>query len=394
VAAAAFDGKAVKTATHEIPFARPEFDEAEARAVADVLASGWVSQGPRVAQFEELFAQRVGARYAVATSSCTTALHLALVVAGIGPGDEVICPSYSFIATANSVLYAGATPVFAEIEPDTWNIDPVDVERRITRRTRAVMPVHQVGLAADLDRLEPLAARGITIIEDAACAIGSTYRGRPVGSHGHLACFSFHPRKTISTGEGGMLTTDDADVAERVRRLRSHAASVSALSRHQTKGVVFEEYNELGFNYRMSDLQAAVGVEQLQKLDRLLARRRALADRYDAAFGALSDVAKIPARPSYAGHAYQSYGLRLTQDCHCERDDLLRKLVDLGISCRRGIPPVHLEPLYVSRYGSISLPVTEEVAERSIFLPIFAALSDADQSRVIDAVSRIATGQP
>jgi len=380
----------VNAVEHEIPFSRPEFDEAEARAVAEVLASGWVTQGPKVAQFEELFAERVGARHAVATTSCTTALHLALVVAGIGPGDEVICPSYSFIATANAILYAGATPIFADIEPDTWNIDPRDVEKRVTPRTKAVLPVHQVGLAADLDGLKRFAGRGFTIIEDAACAIGSTHHGRPVGASGNIACFSFHPRKTISTGEGGMLTTDDGDIAERARQLRSHAASVSALSRHQAKGVVFEEYRELGFNYRMSDLQAAVGVEQLKKLDGLLARRRAIAERYNHAFGSLHE-AVIPASPTYASHAYQSYGICLTPAFGGSRDDALRALVALGVSCRRGIPPIHLEPLYANRFGPMSLPVTERVAARTIFLPIYASLSDADQHRVIDAVVSLVT---
>ena len=380
----------MKSTLHEIPFAKPEFDAAEARAVAEVLASGWVSQGPVVARFESLFAERVGARHAVATSSCTTALHLGLLLAGVGPGDEVICPSYSFIATANAVLYAGATPVFADIQRDTWNIDPADALRRITPRTRAILPVHQVGLAADLEPLRAAAARGIAIVEDAACAIGSTYLGRPIGSHGHIACFSFHPRKTVCTGEGGMVTTDDADLAEQARRLRSHGASVSAHSRHAAKGVVFEEYRELGFNYRLSDVHAAIGVAQLSKLDALLARRRAVAERYDAAFAPLRELA-LPARPPYAGHAYQSYGVVLTRECRHERDAVLRALVDAGISCRRGIPPIHLEPLYVDRFGAISLPATEEVASRSIFLPMYASLPEPDQRRVIEAVAGIAT---
>ncbi len=374
----------------EIPFSRPDFDDAEARAVAEVLASGWVSQGPRVARFEELFAARVGARYGVATTSCTTALHLALLLAGVGPGDEVICPSYSFIATANAVLYAGATPVFAEIDADTWNIDPADTLARVTLRTRAVLVVHQVGLAADLDRFEPLKARGIAVVEDAACEIGSTYRGRPIGAHGNLACFSFHPRKTISTGEGGLLATDDPALAERARALRSHSASVSAHARHEARGLVYEEYRELGFNYRMTDLQAAIGIEQLQKLDRLLARRLAIARRYDDAFGPLAHL-QIPGKPAYAAHAYQSYGIRLRPGCPVIRDAMLRALVDLGISCRRGIPPIHLEPLYKDRFGAASLPVTEDVAARSMFLPIFSSLPDADQSRIIDAVTGIVT---
>jgi len=369
----------------EIPFSRPEFDDAEAKAVAEVLASGWVSQGPQVERFETLFAERVGARFGVATTSCTTALHLALILARVGPGDEVICPSYSFIATANAVLYAGATPVFADIEPDTWNIDPADALQRVTPRTKAIIPVHQVGLAADLDRLTPLASRGIAVIEDAACAIGSTYRGRPVGSFGNTACFSFHPRKTISLGEGGLIATDDAAAAERARRLRSHAASISAHARHEAKGVVYEEYRELGYNYRMTDVQAAIGIAQLSKLDRLLARRKAIAARYDAAFAPLPAL-RVPARPAYADHAYQSYAIRLLPACRVNRDDMLRELVEQGVSCRRGIPPMHLEPLYRERYGTLSLPVTEEVAARSVFLPIFGSLSDADQDRIIHAV--------
>ena len=379
----------MSVAVHQVPFARPEFGDDEARAVAEVLRSGWASQGPAVARFEELFAQMAGTRHAVAVSSCTTALHLALILAGVEPGDEVICPSYSFIATANAALYIGAIPIFADIEPDTWNIDPQDALRRISPRTKAIVPVHQVGLAADLDRLAPLPP-GVTIVEDAACAIGSTYRGRPVGSHGHIACFSFHPRKTLSTGEGGMITTDDTEIADRARRLRSHGASVSAWSRNASNGVVFEEYRELGFNYRMSDIQAAIGVAQVPKVPRLLALRRAAAARYDAAFRGLREL-QVPARPAYADHAFQSYGIRLTSECRRDRDSVLRALVERGISCRRGIPPIHLEPLYRDRFGPISLPVTEEVASRSLFIPLYASLSESDQTRVIDAVREIVT---
>jgi perosamine synthetase len=376
-----------RTTVREIPFSRPEFDQAEARAVADVLASGWVSQGPKVAEFERRFAALVGAREGVATTSCTTALHLALVVAGVGPGDEVICPSYSFVATANAVLYAGARPVFADIETDTWNIDPADAAARITPKTKAILAVHQVGLAADLDRLAALETCGLRLIEDAACAIGSTYNGRPIGSHGRLACFSFHPRKTISVGEGGMVTTDDPALAERARRLRSHAASVSDHVRHQARGLVYEEYRELGYNYRMTDLQAAIGLEQLGKLDRFLARRRAIARLYDEAFAPLPEV-QIPAHPPYAEHAYQSYAIKLTPTCGRARDEVMRDLIEHGISCRRGIPPIHLEPLYVERNGRVSLPVTEAVAAQSIFIPIFAGLTSDDQARVIDGVTR------
>lgn len=369
----------------DVPLSRPEFDEAEARAVAEVLASGWVSQGPKVAEFERLFAQRVGAAHGVATTSCTTALHLALLASGIGEGDEVICPSYSFVATANAILYAGATPVFADIQPDTWNMDPADALARMTPRTKAILAVHQVGLAADLDALAPAGARGVAIIEDAACAIGASYRGRPIGSHGHVSCFSFHPRKTISMGEGGMLMTDDPAIAERARRLRAHGASVSDHVRHQAKGLVYEEYRELGYNYRMTDLQAAIGLAQLPKLDRFLARRRAVAARYDAAFAGVRQL-QLPARPAYADHAFQSYAVMLTEVCPLDRDQVLRELAARGISCRRGIPPIHLEPLYRHRPGVTPLPVTERVAARSVFIPMFSGIIDADQQRVIDAV--------
>ena len=373
-----------------IPLSSPWLDERETELVSEVLGSGRLSLGPTIDRFEEAFAEAVGAPYAAAVSSGTAGLHLLCIAAGVAPGDEVVTSPYSFVASANCALYEGATPVFADIERDTWNIDPQDACGRVSPRTKAVVPVHQVGLAADLDGLAPLRAKGMSIVEDAACGLGSTYKGRPIGSHGNLACFSFHPRKSISTGEGGMITTDDPEVAERARRLRSHGASVSALSRHEARGLVFEEYAELGFNYRMSDVQAAIGVAQLPKLDGLLARRRAIADRYDRTFRSLPEVQR-PSRPGYAGHAFQSYGLVLTPACRHERDAVLRALIEAGISCRRGIPPIHLEPLYQDRYGVTSLPVTEEVASRALFLPMYASLTEADQDRVVDAVARILT---
>ena len=372
----------------EIPFSRPEYDDAEARAVAAVLATGWVSQGPKVAEFECRFATLVGARVAVATSSCTTALHLALIVAGVGPGDEVICPSYTFIATSNAVLYAQATPVFADIDRDTWNMDPEDVARRITPRTKAVIVVHQFGLPAPMAAYDQMARKGVAIIEDAACVVGGTYDGRPVGSRGFTACFSFHPRKTISTGEGGMLTTDDPDLAERARQLRSFSASVSDRARHEARGIVFEEYRELGYNYRLTDIQAAVGIEQLAKLDRLLAARRRIAARYDDAFSKIPGV-RVPATPAGVTHTYQTYGIRLPGRTAADRDALIRALVERGVSCRRGIAPVHLEPLYVARFGPNTLAASEEVSDTSLLLPMFASLSDTDQTRVISAVTEL-----
>jgi len=375
-----------------IPLSRPEFGDEEERAVAAVLKTGWVVQGPKVAEFESVVSSRLGAAFGVATTSCTTALHVAFVASGIGAGDEVLCPSYSFIASANAIAHAGATPVFVDIQNDTWNLDPEDVARRVTSKTKAVLAVHQVGLAADLDRLRASIPDRVAIIEDAACAIGSLYRGRPIGSHGNIACLSFHPRKTISLGEGGMLLTNDAAVANHARTLRSHGASVSDLDRHRAKGLVYEQYCELGYNYRMTDIQAAIGVEQMKRLDDLLARRRAVAARYNTAFCKVEQI-QIPAQPSYAQHSYQSYAIRLRAGCHAGRDDVMRALIDAGVTCRRGIPPIHLEPLYRRRAAAddVSLPVTEAVAAESIFLPMYASLDESDQARVIDSVLRAVT---
>ena len=265
-----------------IPIARPSFGPAEEKAVLEVLRSGWVSQGPRVAEFERKFAEYVGAAHAVAVSSCTTALHLAFLAAGIKPGDEVLCPSLSFIATANAIVHAGAAPIFVDIDRSTYNMDPSCIERSITPRTRAILVVHQIGLPSPLSEICNIAAsHGLMVIEDAACAIGSAYKGRSIGSpHGSMACFSFHPRKILTTGEGGMITTADEKIAARLRKLRQHAMNVSDLTRHSSSQVVTESYDEVGYNYRMTDIQAAIGLVQLERLDDMLARRRQLASRY------------------------------------------------------------------------------------------------------------------
>jgi len=272
-----------------VPVARPSFGVAEERAVVEVLRSGWVSQGPRVAEFERHFAEYVGAREAIAVSSCTTALHLALIVSGVRPGDEVLCPSLSFVATANAIVYAGAKPVFVDIDPFTFNIDPNRVESSITPRTKAILVVHQIGLPCALREISEIASRhGLIVVEDAACAIGSEYEDKRIGSpYSSMACFSFHPRKILTTGEGGMITTADSGVAARMRKLRQHAMNVSDLARHGATQVVFESYDEVGYNYRMTDLQAGIGLVQLERLPEMLARRRMLALRYSERLSAI-----------------------------------------------------------------------------------------------------------
>jgi perosamine synthetase len=374
---------------NEIPITRPHLTGEEGAAVAAAIASGWVSQGPRVREFEEAFAARVGAAAAVATTSCTTALALALHVSGVGPGDEVIVPSLSFIATANAVWHCGAQPVFADIDPRTYNLDAAAAERAITPRTKAIMPVHQVGLPADMDAFFELGERhGVTIVEDAACAIGAEYKGRPIGSLASLACFSLHPRKVITTGEGGMITVQDPVVAERLRRLRGHGMDTSDLARHTATDVVIESYPERGFNYRMTDMQAALGLCQLGELDWILERRRALAERYTEALEQIPYL-QAPYEPSYARRTWQSYCVRLTPTAPIARNELMRSLLRDGIATRRGVMASHEEASYgggaqLRLYPA--LPHTEAATRETMMLPLFPDLTDEQQDYVIDRI--------
>ncbi len=369
----------------EIPFARPYLVGRESEAVAEVIASGWLSQGPRVREFEQAFARRVGALDAVATTSCTTALALALHVLGVGPGDEVIVPSLSFIATANAVWHCGARPVFADIDPRTYNLDPAAAARAITPRTRAIMPVHQVGLPADMDGfMELRELHGVEIVEDAACAIGATYKRRPIGSLGNLACFSLHPRKVITTGEGGMVAVHDPQVADRLRRLRAHGMDMSDLARHTARDVLFESYPERGFNYRMTDMQAAIGLCQLEALDVILEKRRRVAERYT---DALSEIPGLepPFEPGYAVRTWQSYAVRVTAGASIDRTELMRRLLADGIPTRRGVMAIHHEASYPQPAGP--LPHTDAAARETLMLPIFPDLSVDQQDYVIDRVA-------
>src|SRR5713226_6036196 len=369
-----------------VPITKPALGEEEARAPFESIRSGWVTQGPKVAEFEKAVAAYVGATHGIATTSCTTGLHLALATAGVGPGDEVIVPSFTFIASANAILYTGATVVFADIDPRTYNIDPNDIEHRITKRTKAIMPVDQIGMTADMDAINAIAkTHGVDVVEDAAPTIGSSYKGRKTGSNAHQTVFSFHPRKVITTGEGGMITTDDDTLADRARKLRAHGMTVSDLDRHNADRVIIEEYNELGFNYRMTDIQASIGLVQLRRLDELLRIRRAKAARYNTELAEVKGI-EVPFVPSYASHTYQSYCLRLTKDCRLDREDLMTNLLRRGIATRRGVMASHLEKTYTSRYGTVSLPVTEEATRSTMLIPLFATLTDEEQSWVIKSL--------
>ncbi len=367
-----------------IPITRPWVGEEEVAAAAAVIRSGWLAQGARVAQFEQAIAGYVGAQHGIAVSNGTAALHLALKAAGVGPGDEVICPSFTFIATANAIVHAGAMPVFVEIDPRTYNIDASNVERFVTRRTRAIVPVDQVGLAADLRGVRAVArTRRLAIVEDAAPALGATYEEERVGSRSELTCFSFHPRKSITTGEGGMMTTDDPEVAARLRRLRSHGASTSDFARHTSEEVEFETYDELGFNYRMTDIQAAIGCAQITKLETILAARTSVAERYSAMLGS-DERLGLPYVPPGCVHTYQSYCIRLPSEV--VRAVVMSELASRGIATRRGVMAIHLEPLYRRWFPDCSLPVTESAARETMLLPLYAGMSISDQDSVVEAL--------
>ena len=374
-----------------IPIARPVLGEREAEAARRAILSGWVTQGPEVAAFEQEFAAAVGAPHGCAVSSCTTALHLALLAAGVQPGDEVVTVSHSFIATANAVRYCGAVPVFVDVELDTFNIDPALVEAALSPRTRALLLVHQLGMPSDLTRVLALArARSIPVIEDAACAIGSEIEwdgawqriGRP---HGDLACFSFHPRKLLSTGDGGMIVTASAGTDARLRLLRQHGMNVPDTVRHASAQVVFEAYPIVGFNYRMTDIQAAIGREQLRRLPEIVERRRTLAARYHAALAGHPRIV-VPHEPAWARSNWQSYAVRLRD---ADQRTVMQRMLDDGVATRRGVMNAHLEAAYPPGTWRAAGPLTrsEEAQATAIVLPLFHQMTDDEQERVVTSLT-------
>ncbi|MEO6702926.1 MAG: DegT/DnrJ/EryC1/StrS family aminotransferase [Jatrophihabitantaceae bacterium] len=368
-----------------IPITRLALGDAEAEASAAVVRSGWLMNGPRTEEFERKVADYVGAKHAIAVSSATTGLHLGLLGAGVKAGDEVICPSYSFIATANAMRYIGAIPVFVDIDPRTYNIDLAALEAAITDKTTAIMPVSQIGLPADLLPIVELAAKhGLKVIEDAAPSLGASIQGKRLGSISDFTIFSFDARKILTTGEGGMVTTDDTEAATRIRMLRAHAASVSTADRDRANKIILETYPEVGFNYKMTDIQGAIGSIQMDKIDQIIAERRRLAARYAELLDG-EDRVELPYEPEGFQHVYQSYSIRL----HTDRSqvEVMHSMMELGVATRR-IFDIHKQEAFADLGEVPSLPVTERAAAEAILLPMFVGLTDSEQDDVVAALAK------
>lgn len=383
---------------YKIPITKPFFDVEEEQAILEPLRTGWVVQGPKVAEFERLFAEYTGAKHAIATTSCTTALHLSLLAADIGPGDEVIVPAFTWIATANVVEYVGARPVFCDIDLATYNIDVNQIESKITSKTRAILPVHLFGLCADMEPIMGVAERyRLEVIEDAACALGARYRGQHAGRFGLAGCFSFHPRKAITTGEGGMIVTDRDEVARYCQTLRDHGASVSDLVRHEGKqGFLLTEFNLLGYNYRMTDLQGALGVAQMSKLPQILEKRMERARCYDRLLEEANTLL-LPYCPDGCIHGYQTYvclfqpeapTLDTLDELHEQRNAFMETLEESGVTTRQGTHAVHALGYYREKYGLEETDFPQAwIADRlSLSLPLYAQMTDEEQDYVVESL--------
>jgi dTDP-4-amino-4,6-dideoxygalactose transaminase len=375
-----------------IQISQPSTDEEEWQATREPLLSGWLTQGPKVAQFEAAFAARHAVRHALATSSCTTGLHLILAAMGIGPGDEVIVPAFTWVATANVVLYCGATPVLADVERHSYNLDPVDVARKLSPRTRAVIAVHLFGLCADMQALRAVLPAQLPIIEDAACAAGASYRGRCAGGLGLAAAFSFHPRKSITTGEGGMVTTEDAQLARTADMLRNHGAEISEEQRHQgPRPYLLAEFNLLGFNYRMTDLQGAVGLAQLAKLDRFVAERDRWARWYVQELASIPWL-RMPCLPQNGTHAWQAFVTYVDpQRAPRPRNAIMEELQVAGISTRPGTHAVHMLGYYRRRFAlqPADFPAARDCDAQTMAIPLHNRMSEDDYRHVVATLKGI-----
>lgn len=374
-----------------IPISLPHTGEDEWQAAREPIMSGWLTAGPKVREFEKIFAERHGVKHAMAVTSATTALHLALVALGVKEGDEVIVPAFTWISTANVVLYCNARVVFVDVDRATFNLDVNDLKRKITARTKAIIPVHLFGLCADMDAIKAVAG-DIPLIEDGACAAGAGYKGRPAGSLGTLGCFSFHPRKSVTTGEGGMVTTNDDRLAEYVSNLRNHGASVSEEQRHHgPKPYILPEFNMLGYNYRMTDLQAAVGIVQLKKLDLFIDERARWAKFYDENLAGI-DWIRTPLVGADYKHGWQSYVVYIDETkSPLTRNQIMEKLQDLGVSTRPGTHAPHMLNFYAEKYGIKpgDFPGARDCNDYSMSIPLFNKMTGEDYEYVVACLKSI-----
>jgi len=370
---------------------QPSFDETEIVLLRECLNSKWVTQGPMTERFEKLVAARHGIKHALACTSCTAALHLATLALRLGPGDEVIVPAFTWVTSAHCAEYVAAKPIFVDIDLSTFNIDPDALEVAITPRTKAIIAVHLFGLAAPMNEIKAIAEpRGIAVIEDAACAIGTTYKGKPVGSIGDIGCFSFHPRKAVTTGEGGAVTTDRDDLAQLVRSQRNHGATGVPDPSIEPHGPwTMATFDNLGFNLRLSDIQAAVGVAQMGKLDRLLSERRRLGHRYSELLAGNNSIAR-PLGGDLEGHTFQSYVIRVLEGNRERRNAVMTALAAAEIQTRPGTHAVHRLGYYKNKYGlrSEQFPNAVLAEDTTITLPIFPNMTDEDQHRVVEIINR------
>ncbi len=375
--------------TRQIALSLPSVDDAEWQAMKGPIESGWLTQGPRVAAFEKDFCAAFDVKHALAVTSCTTGLHVALAAAGITAGDEVIVPSFSWVATANAVEYCGATPVFIDVDPATYNIDVKQIKAKLTAKTKAIIPVHLFGLCADMDAVRAAVPEHMFILEDAACAVGAQYKGQFAGGLADAAAFSFHPRKVLTTGEGGMVTTNDAMLQEKMGVLRNHGASVSEAMRTQgSRPSLLADFDVVGFNYRMTDVQAAMGIVQLQKLPGFIAERQQWANWYNTQ---LQDISWItaPETPSYATHSWQAYVVMVDPDkAPFPRDIIMDKLLALGIGTRPGTQAIHMLGYYKNRYGlsDADCPGAKACYDKSMALPLHNKMSAADYAYVVQSL--------
>jgi len=387
----------------KIPITKPYFGDEEKKAIIEPLESGWIVQGPKVAEFERLFAEFTGAKYAIATASCTTALHLSLIAMGIGYGDQVILPAFTFVATANAVEYTGAIPVFCDIDLKTLNIDVEEILKKLTGKTKAIIPVHLFGLSADMKPILEIAEQhGLKVIEDAACGLGSYYDGRPVGTLGEAGCFSFHPRKAITTGEGGMITTEDRDLMVTLRSLRDHGASKSDLDRHvDLGGSLLPEFNRLGYNYRLTDIQGALGAAQMKNASKIVSARIARAERYHQLLSK-EEWLQIPRCPGGWVHSYQSYvgllkpskktSLQEILLLNKKRNQIMERMASKGIAVRQGTHAVHTLGYYRKKYqlkpeDCMNSFIAEQL---SLTLPLYVQMTDEEQDYVIQELKACA----